>query len=31
MEGVEVIDRTGLDDQDVAAEILRRAAASAAS
>jgi tRNA dimethylallyltransferase len=31
MEGVEVIDRTGLDDREVAAEILRRAAASAAS
>jgi tRNA dimethylallyltransferase len=31
MEGVEVIDRTGLDDRAVASEILRLAAASAAS
>lgn len=31
MEGVEVIDRTGLDDREVAGEILRLAAASAAS
>ena len=31
MEGVEVVDRTGLDDREVAGEILRLAAASAAS